>query len=239
MQFYGFDNLRIRQGILLDKGQQLTLELRSNEVQGDNGMVTVPMQLVDSNSDGNKQTIHASADIVLVMQLPDERPAAQTLAVDESQGGEAAPYYTNGQLFHGPQLQGLTSVVGHDEKGIVGLSISAPTPDQWMTNPLRHSWLADPQILDSSFQLMILWCFGHKQQGSLPSLAASYRQFSPSFPGPNTRIQCRITKSSEHSVQASIDFIDEDSQQLIARMEGYECTMTPTLEQAFRLNSLD
>ena len=103
--------------------------------------------------------------------------------------------------------------------------------------PLRDSWLADPLVMDSSFQLMILWSFAHKQMGSLPARTGSYRQYCTTFP-PLTRIQCRVTKVGNNSVCANIDFIDEHSRQLLARIADYECTMTADLRQAFGNNKL-
>jgi hypothetical protein len=46
-----------------------------------------------------------------------------------------------------------------------------------------------------------------------------------------------VTRSDDHLALADIDFIDE-SGSLVARMEGYECVIDPSLEKAFRNNRL-
>jgi hypothetical protein len=86
--------------------------------------------------------------------------------------------------------------------------------------------------------MMILWSFAQKQLGSLPSFAGHYRQYCEQFPAGNIRIQCRVTKASQHSASANIDFIDAQTHQLLARMNSYECTMTDNLRQAFINNQL-
>ena len=54
---------------------------------------------------------------------------------------------------------------------------AAPEPEKWMADPLRSRWLSDPLILDSAFQMAIIWCFENRGAVSLPAYSASYRQY--------------------------------------------------------------
>ena len=232
--FHGFDNLRIRQGILLHANTPLEIELRYGTATNEGEIFIVPMQICGQTD--NK--IYASADILLTPTLPEQRPTIEPLVVDGGELVNQSEIYTSGQLFHGPQLQGLQRILGNNSEGIISISNSAPMPSTWMDEPLRTSWIADPQVLDSSFQMMILWSFAQKKLGSLPSFASHYRQYCEQFPAGKVRIQCRVTKASQHSASANIEFIDERTRQLLARMDGYECTMTENLQQAFSNNQL-
>ncbi len=183
-------------------------------------------------------SVYTSADIVLINSLSPQRPTMEPLVIDGGEINSKDKIYSSGKLFHGPSLQGLTHVVGNNVEGIIALSNIAPVPSKWMSSPFRNQWLADPQALDSSFQMMILWTFSQKNLGSLPSFIAEYRQYCEQFPVGSTRIQCRVTKVNNHGATANIDFIDEQSRQLIARINNYECTMTEGLQQAFYDNKL-
>jgi len=232
--FHGFDNLRIRSGIVLPPRTALEVELRYAATTVGDNLFRIPMQVCS----GSDHTIHASADIVLTVAIPAQRPHIEPLVIDGGELSSQTEIYSSGQLFHGPQLQGLSRIVGNNSEGIIAISTHAPLPNQWMENPLRSSWIADPQVLDSSFQMMILWSFAQKGLGSLPSYARNYRQYCEQFPAGDTRIQCRVTKASQNSASACIDFIDAQTHKLLARLEGYECTMTDNLREAFINNQL-
>src|SRR4029079_14540325 len=72
-------------------------------------------------------------------------------------------------LFHGPDLHGLESITGASEFAFLGAANPAPTPAEWLQHPLRSSWIADPLIVDCSFQLMCLWSKFQHQAGSVPN----------------------------------------------------------------------
>jgi len=95
----------------------------------------------------------------------------------------------------------------------------------------------DPLVLDSAFQLMILWCFERFGKGSLPTRIGSYRQYERNFPKQGTEITIQVTSSSSHEVKANIEFLDPVGK-LIARIDGYECVMDASLNEAFKRNQL-
>ncbi|PLX91663.1 MAG: hypothetical protein C0620_10695 [Desulfuromonas sp.] len=235
MQFIGFDKLRINSGIRLAGDETCALELRGQAGRPDNDQLVVPIQIVSTAS----QAVHASGEIILSSFRNLTAPAVDPVAVDPAQAQSKQQIYTSGQLFHGPALQGLQAVQGESAQGIVGVSTSSPAPGSWMNTPLRYNWLAEPQVLDSSFHMMILWCYSEKQQGSLPMYAGSYRQYREGFDAAAVRIQCRIGKQSGQVISADIDFIDEHNGELIARLQDYQCTMIETLTQSFANNTLN
>ena len=106
-----------------------------------------------------------------------------------------------------------------------------------MKKPIRSSWLTDPLALDSSFQLMILWCFEQFGAGSLPTAIGEYRQFHKDFPEQGRKININVVEHSDHRALANIEFIDQN-EQLIARIDNYECVIDASLEEAFAKNTL-
>jgi hypothetical protein len=151
---------------------------------------------------------------------------------------ESKDLYDSDLLFHGPHLHGIREVEGCSRTGIAATVSTAPSPVEWIKNPLRNTWLADPLVLDSAFQMMILWSFETNQVGALPCFAGSYRQFQPVFPKQGVRIVIGVKKNSEHRALADIEFIDTVTGKLIARMESYECVMDASLNCAFKGNRL-
>jgi hypothetical protein len=106
-----------------------------------------------------------------------------------------------------------------------------------MKKPIRSSWLTDPLAMDSSFQMMILWCFEQFGVGSLPTAIGEYKQFQKSFPKEGCKININVIEHSEHRALAMIEFIDQNDR-LIARMDNYECVIDASLEEAFARNKL-
>ena len=119
----------------------------------------------------------------------------------------------------------------------IGTATPAPPPADWLQYPPRSGWVADPLVLDASFQMMILWSQARHGAGSIPSFAGRYRQFRRSFPQTPVQVVIRVTRDNGTFARADIDYLDADGQ-VIAQMQDYECVMQETLNQAFRRNQL-
>ena len=126
---------------------------------------------------------------------------------------------------------------GLSETAFVGTAATAPPPAEWLTSPLRSAWVADPLVLDASFQMMILWSFAQHGAGSLPCFAGRYRQYRRAFPAGPVRVAIRVTKDNGQFARADVDYLDADGQ-VIARVQDYECVIDRQLDQAFRKNQL-
>ncbi len=230
MCFNGFNDLKIYQGVILDNGETLKLQVLAGATRQQGNQYLVNVELRAGN------TLHARAEMVLAdvlssAGLPRLKPAVGDYAADKKQ------IYSSGQLFHGAELQGIKKILGCDEKGIVADSSAAPGPGQWMKKPLRSDWLSDPLVLDVSYQLMILWCLDQLGAGSLPTGVGRYRQYQKRFPPDGTRIVITVNERSEHRAVASIEFLDQKGA-LVARIEDYQCVIDPSLSRAFGRNKL-
>ena len=84
---------------------------------------------------------------------------------------------------------------------------------------------------------MSLWSFENYGAFSLPSFAGCYRQYRRSFPADGVRITAVVKEHSPHRATVDIWFSDRAGE-LVAQINGYECVIDASLNQAFRHNQL-
>ena len=123
------------------------------------------------------------------------------------------------------------------DSAFVGVALPAPPPAEWLRVPLRSAWVADPLVLDASFQMMILWTLSRHETGSLPCFAGRYRRYRRSFPTERPTVAIRVRRDDGKFARADIDYLDPDGR-VVAQMQDYECVMEKSLAQAFRKNQL-
>jgi acyl transferase domain-containing protein/acyl carrier protein/NAD(P)-dependent dehydrogenase (short-subunit alcohol dehydrogenase family) len=231
LSFIGFNDFRVLKGVVIDTEENIDLQIMAGQtVMKDNeDLVIVELR--------SGKVLHARAEAVLGTNYAQAQPIITKDIVGKYPFSNRE-YYANGQLFHGPDLQCIETITACSEEGIAGQSIAAPAPSQWMSQPARSSWLADPMVLDASFQMMILWSFQQTGTASLPTKIASYRQFQSKFPKEGASLNIHIEKATTHAATATIEFLDKQ-QNLIARIEGYECVIDASLNEAFKRNTLE
>jgi hypothetical protein len=235
-RFHGFNDLRICKGVVFEQDTACSLRVMAGRAQKRDSLYFVPVELTGSPGEG-RSVLHARAEIVLATKLPEGIRAIVDLPTTPYTQSSGV-IYDRERLFHGPDLHGIEQVGGCSAKGIVALVKAAPQPASWVRQPLRNIWLTDPLVLDSAFQLMILWSFERFGSGSLPSFAGRYRQFQDTFPREGAQVVIRVTTEHEHGASADMEFLDRNTGKLIARLEDYECVIDPSLQQAFRRNQL-
>jgi len=232
---HGFDNLKILKGVILRGAETIRLQAMAGDAVKEGKTYRVPAELQSVDASG-KTTRHAAAEIILTGKLPGGERAIdeRDLRLAPYSGGDMYQKY----LFHGKALRGIQQVDGCSADGIAASVQAAPAPSVWMEHPLRQRWLADPLMLDCAFQLLIVWSFVNDQNGSLPSAIRQYRQFAAKFPTDGGRIVAKIITHERHRAVADIEFYDQ-SGDLLARIEGYECAIDASLNAAFRRNILE
>jgi NAD(P)-dependent dehydrogenase (short-subunit alcohol dehydrogenase family) len=233
LHFCGFDDLRIFKGVIITPGESLTVRVCADRATKQGRQFLVPVEFC-SGPAGHKRTIHARATVVLGARLPARKTRADAPAVAPYRATRDEVYAKH--LFHGPAFQGLETIEGCSEQGIVATARPAPLPREWIRAAPRSRWIADPLSIDCAFQMMILWSIERDGTPCLPTQAAGYRQFQADFPGDGVRIEVRVTRHDSHGATADIDWISADGT-LVARMTGYECVKDSSLLKAFRDNT--
>ena len=234
LHFLGIDDLRVFKGIILETGETRALTVSTGKAVKRGSEHVVRVELCSGD---NPTVIHARGDAVLGTKYAQEVPTLNDIA--------PGPYpklmdevYNNGLLFHGEAFQGISSVEGCSDNEIVVTTHTAPAPTSWMENPPRKKWLSDPLAVDSAFQALILWSFERHQAGSLPVYIKSYRQFQSAYPKGDVKLIARVDKDQTHQAVSTIELIQPKDGKLLARLEGYECVIDPSLNAAFQRSQL-
>ena len=143
----------------------------------------------------------------------------------------------NEVLFHGPDFQGLREMLGYSDKGMVARIRPAPSPDRWMTEPLRTEWLTDPLALDAGYQMGILWCYEQTGSVCLPASSARYRQYRAGFPADGVTAVLAVQRAESRKLVADVTFLDADGT-VVVTMQGCKWTVDRSLLAAFRRESV-
>ena len=134
------------------------------------------------------------------------------------------------QLFHGARLEAIEAVEGISADGMVLRLRTHPTSERLLPAPTIR-WATDPLVVDGVFQALILWCRELRGAPSLPSRLGAWRQFKP-FPVGAVRATVRVREIEGAVVTSDVDLLGEAGE-VVARLEGYVCTVSPTLDRAF------
>ncbi|MBI5762355.1 MAG: SDR family NAD(P)-dependent oxidoreductase [Planctomycetes bacterium] len=231
LRLQGLDAVRVLRGVAVDAADT-TLAFHVGDPRRKDSQFFVNVEM-RGHDDQAREVVYASATVILGSR-PAPAPAipySDAVALQKYPRDLRAAY--SEILFHGKDLRGIQKVDGWSSGGIVALVGTAPAPAQWMANPLRSDWLTDPLVIDSAFQLAILWCFEELGMVSLPSALGSYRQFRTSFPRDGVTAVLEVTDHTQKKMTCDVTFFDLDAA-VVARIEGYECTADPSLRAAFR-----
>jgi len=125
--------------------------------------------------------------------------------------------FYKGITFHGPRLQGITSIEGISDEGITGW-VKGCSPADWIKEPLRSQWTIDPLIIDSSFQLAGYWAWVKEQKAGFPLGFSEYTQLK-TFP--NGPVKCTVRFGSRSDAGFTGDLVWQDEKgEVIASMRG-------------------
>jgi NAD(P)-dependent dehydrogenase (short-subunit alcohol dehydrogenase family) len=236
LRFVGVDDLRVFKGVVVHPDESMRVRICADKAQKRGDEFLVVAELCSGGSNG-RSVLHARTVVVLAAQAPQAgtatRPSDDLPALDQS----IETIYAE-TLFHGPEMHGLLAVESCGDAGLVARCRVAPPPADWMEEPVRSRWIADPLALDSGLQAMIVWTSDRVGELSLPSRFTRYRQFVPAFPEGGARIVIDVRERTNGKVVSDIDWIAEDGS-LLARLEGYESVVDSSLGKAFRQNRLD
>lgn len=228
---HGLDNLRLLNGIILDR-QKRMIQLLAGRAHRNGSVYEVEVEIRDGMNEGLGR-VHSSASAVLSEVLPTAPKFKENGHFKPGDAPHCLDDIYKDVLFHGQDLQGIMEIIRISEDGISAKLATAPPPDQWINEPLRSRWIADPLVLDSAFQLAIVWCHKHYGLVSLPSFAATYRQYCHRFPDTGISAVLEIQKSDQRKMVGNFTFLDKDKK-VLACLKGYEAIMDPSLSKAFK-----
>ncbi|GAB1354369.1 hypothetical protein MASR1M12_31070 [Erysipelotrichia bacterium] len=233
LQFAGYDEMRILKGVVL-KSQQVTLGLYASKPERSTEGYRVSCEI--RTTVNGREMINARAEVMLADALPANTPLPEKTDARMVYPDSINEAYAN-HLFHGEFFKSLTAVEGWSEHGIIAVSRSSQPPAAWFASPMFNNWCSDPLAIDAAYQLLILWTTQACGAPSLPGFARRYRQYVSSFDGRDVVIVARTRRLGSMQAAADIDFVDAQGR-LIARLDGYECTLNENLSNAFKLRKV-
>ncbi len=226
----GLDDIRVLKGIRLEHGKHV-VRLFAGKLEKRDGFYEVAVELRGRES--GSELIHCRATAVLSDH--DLTPPVHRFAdsgTNEPYKREVSEIYDN-ILFHGSQLQGIRKVVSCSPQAMAAHVSTAPGPREWISTPLRERWIADPLVLDCAFQMATLWCFEQKGAVSLPSYAASYRQYRNQYPSDSVKVIMKTSEAASHKMRGEFTILDSNDM-IVATLSGYEAIMDAALIKAFK-----
>jgi hypothetical protein len=233
LTLFGLDDIRVLKGIRIEAEKRLVRLMAGKAVkQGD--LFLADVEVRDGVQEG-REVVHYRAKAVLCRHpFAAEAPEVGIPSfADESAYHRSAEEIYRDFLFHGVHLQGIRRVIGFSSQGMRAELSPAPDPARWMTDPPFDRWILDPLVLDSAFQMSIVWSMEQLGQPCLPSYAASYRQYRDRFPENGVVAVMEVKESARSRMKGDFHFLDADGG-LIARLSGYEAVMDPGLNRSFR-----
>lgn len=227
------DQFQVVNGVRLEPGQNLKLSYLSGELNENQNGVVIPVE-IRSQIKG-KDVLHYRACVHLCHKLSSS-PSHLSADPDLYQRSTIEVYRE--LLFHGEALKGIVKIEGLSSIGISGIVKGAPEPKCWVEKPVRDHWVADPLIIDSAFQMMVLWSQEHWGAPSLPLSFESYEQFAEEFPDSEIEVRAKIIKDHNPLVQSEIEILDK-SGHVLARVKGYQGIGGKSLKGTFLENKID
>jgi hypothetical protein len=194
----------------------------------------VDVEIRNGVKDG-REVVHSSARAILTNGFPTPPPFKENGHFKVNPPKHSLEELYAQILFHGDDLRGIRDIIRISEEGMTARLSAAPTPLSWMQEPLRSRWIGDPLVLDCAFQMGIVWCHENHNKVSLPSFAASYRQYRDRFPDTGVIAVLEIDSVTDHKMVGNFTFLDEEKK-VVAHLNGYEAIMDENLIGKFRPN---
>ncbi|WP_027358592.1 type I polyketide synthase [Desulforegula conservatrix] len=236
LHFQALENLRVLNGIKLDS-ESAEFKISASKPVKIDGLFKTDLEIRSMTKNGSER-IHARATAVLGTKKAKFTGDKNTEPVySEIPMAITAEDMYEKILFHGNSLKGVSEIKGLSDKGMTAIAATAPSPSDWIINPLRKKWVSDPLILDSAFQMASAWCYMNYGKVSLPSFAVQYIQYADKFSPGNIEISMKTKSVSGSRMSADFVFTSE-SGEIIAEIKGFESVMDFSLNQVFKKDGI-
>ncbi|MFT4923955.1 MAG: acyl transferase domain-containing protein [Phenylobacterium sp.] len=228
--YQGLEQYKLFKGVVFDgvafdgsEANDFTIDL---SLLVDDGDVLRIGAKVSSLNDKGKPVFHYGAELLLARKpLSSETVTTDLPAL--SAVNSAANLYSDGTLFHGERLQGITEVIRCDEQGLLlGCQIPSMVAAQGEFGP---GIVAN----DLVYQAMLVWVRRQLGLGSLPAATLGWRLYRDPQAGEAFYLQLDVVKQTSNTLVADIALIDTNKQ-LLAQVKSAEVTGSESLNSLFK-----
>ena len=230
--FAGMDDMRLLKGIKpADEEIRIKVNLAKCTIEN-NGFTT--LSTISSENGTEDSFLHSRCTVLLKDRLPDP-PVLSKAAFMELAPCSITPELAYEKiLFHGRDLQCITSINGYSDKGIEIAAKPGSTPRQWLGNGFSEKWTTQPMMLDAAFQAAIIWSYKKTGHACLPGYIANFRVYSSfSHLDEAIRIIFTVNELTRHSLKGYFTFLNQDKT-VVASITGFEAAISPDLAEKFR-----
>ncbi|MEZ9681088.1 phosphopantetheine-binding protein [Vibrio splendidus] len=223
-------NYKLLKGVIFDTDevQELTLVLSSDAKSKDQLKAVISCQ--------GRPQYQAQLQVASVQVYEDVQQASEKRfeANSSTPVTTAQALYSDGTLFHGPRLQGITSVERFDDLGLLA-QCQLPqieNSDCGSFVPKQGFGDSQPFAEDYLLQAMLVWARLKYGAASLPSAIGEFICYAPMHNGDQGWLELSVIKSTARSLQADISLYHQDGR-LSAVMKGAKVTISKSLNDAF------
>ncbi|MFQ5737875.1 MAG: SDR family NAD(P)-dependent oxidoreductase [Acidobacteriota bacterium] len=220
-------DIRVQRGLILTDGAKtVRIGAHLQPQTGDDGSLQVRVEVTDTSP---KRRPFYRATVELAEQLPQmplyqERYGSALEPFPESAAQTYADY-----LFHGPTLQCIEDIEGINKEGIVA-RIATSSPHHCLAWRPAGQWLIDPVVIDSGFQLAIIWARILHDITPLPSYFKIYHRFG-SLGQPELRCCLHSQADPEKLTMRTNLFFITPERRIVGAFEGAESTCSRALNR--------
>ncbi|MEZ9656786.1 phosphopantetheine-binding protein [Vibrio splendidus] len=223
-------NYKLLKGVIFDTDevQELKLVLSSDAKSKEQLKAVISCQ--------GRPQYQAQLQVASVQEFEDVQQASEKRfeANTSAPVTTAQALYSDGTLFHGPRLQGITSV---ERFGDLGLLAQCQLPqiensDCGSFIPKQGFGDSQPFAEDYLLQAMLVWARLKYGAASLPSAIGEFVCYAPMHNGDQGWLELSVIKSTARSLQADISLYHQDGR-LSAVMKGAKVTISKSLNDAF------
>ncbi|WP_373950209.1 phosphopantetheine-binding protein [Vibrio pomeroyi] len=223
-------NYKLLKGVIFDTDevQELKLVLSSDAKTKDQLKAVISCQgRPQYQAQLQVASVQVSED---VQQASEKRFEANTSAPVTT----AQALYSDGTLFHGPRLQGITSVERFDDLGLLAQCQLPQIENSDCGSFIPKQGFGDSQPFaeDYLLQAMLVWARLKYGAASLPSAIGEFICYAPMHNGDQGWLELSVIKSTARSLQADISLFHQDGR-LSAVMKGAKVTISKSLNDAF------
>ncbi|MEZ9352463.1 phosphopantetheine-binding protein [Vibrio splendidus] len=230
-------NYKLLKGVIFDTDevQELTLVLSADTKKPSSDAKSKEQLKAVISCQGRPQyqaqlqvaSVQVSED---VQQASEKRFATNTSAPVTT----AQALYSDGTLFHGPRLQGITSVERFDDLGLLAQCQLPQIENSDCGSFIPKQGFGDSQPFaeDYLLQAMLVWARLKYGAASLPSAIGEFVCYAPMHNGDQGWLELSVIKSTARSLQADISLYHQDGR-LSAVMKGAKVTISKSLNDAF------
>ena len=215
----GIEDVRVLKGVTLDgTSEAVAVWVGPLDAEG-----VMPIELRNA-----KDQVHVRAHAKFGALGP--RPDAALSLAGLAPFGTSIDTLYREQLFHGRSLEAIVAIEGLGEEGMTLTLRANPTTEQLLPGVTRR-WTLDPLTIDGVFQALIVWTRARLGAPSLPTRLETLRWFAEPK-GTQLRATVKVRSVEGATVTSDVELLEADGA-LVARLSGYQCTVSSSLARAF------